>query len=92
MLGFTLLVLLHFLVDPPHSYEAWRSWVGDLGVSGAAVVFVAALLVHAWVGLRDVTLDYVTPLAARVVVLSLVAATLLAVAAFAFRILLLAHG
>lgn len=92
MLGFTVFVLVHFLVDPPHSYDAWRSWVGNIGVGMASGVFFAALLAHAWVGLRDVTLDYVASLAARVAVLSLIAAALLAVAAFAFRTLLLAHG
>ena len=92
MLIFTLFVLVHFLVEPPHSYDAWRGWVGHIGVSAASGVFIAALLAHAWVGLRDVTLDYVAPLAARVAVLSLIAATLVGLAAFAFRILFLAHG
>jgi succinate dehydrogenase / fumarate reductase membrane anchor subunit len=61
-------------------------------VSLPAVLFVAALLTHAWVGLRDVTLDYVAPLAARIASLSLVALALLAVAAWFVRILLLARG
>jgi succinate dehydrogenase / fumarate reductase membrane anchor subunit len=92
MLGFIVFGLVHFLVDPPHSYEAWRGWVGNTGVSVAAVLFVAALLTHAWVGLRDVTLDYVAPLAARIATLSLIAAALLAVGAWAVRILLLGRG
>ena len=92
MLSFIVFVLAHFLVDPPRSYEAWRSWVASPGVCMAAVLFVTALLTHAWVGLRDVTLDYVAPLAARVATLSLIAAALVAVAALAFRILLLARG
>lgn len=92
MLGFMVVVLAHFLVDPPRSYEAWRSWVASPGVGMAAVLFVAALSTHAWVGLRDVTLDYVAPLAARVAALSLIAAALMASAAWTIRILLLARG
>ncbi|MEO7762543.1 MAG: succinate dehydrogenase, hydrophobic membrane anchor protein [Casimicrobiaceae bacterium] len=92
MLGFIVFVLVHFLVDPPRSYEAWRSSVTNPGVSVAAVIFVAALLTHAWVGLRDVTLDYVAPLAARIATLSLIALALLAVAAWSVWILLLARG
>lgn len=92
MLGFIVFVLLHFLIDPPRSYEAWQSWVGHPGVGVAAAVFVAALLMHAWVGLRDVTLDYVAPLAARTSALALIAAALVALAAFALRSLLIAHG
>ena len=65
MLLFLAFVLVHFLVDPPHSYDAWR----------------------AWVGLRDVTLDYVNPLGARVAVLALIALALVGAAAWIFRIL-----
>jgi succinate dehydrogenase / fumarate reductase membrane anchor subunit len=92
MLGFIVFVLTHFLVDPPRSYEAWRGWVASPGVSMAAVLFVAALFTHAWVSLRDVTLDYVAPLAARVTALTLIATALLAAAAWSVRILLLARG
>lgn len=92
MLGFMVFLLVHFLVEAPASYEAWRTWMRCAPVSVSAGLFVAALLAHAWVGLRDVTLDYVASLAARVAVLSLIAATLVAVAVFAFRILFLAHG
>lgn len=92
MLGFVVFVLLHFLVAPPHAYDAWRSWVGKPGVSVSFVVFVVALLTHAWVGLRDVTLDYVSPLAPRIAVLSSIAVGLFVVAAWAVRILLLVQG
>jgi len=92
MLGFIVFVLVHFLVDPPRSYEAWRSWVSNPGFGLAAVLFVAALLTHAWVGLRDVTLDYVAPLAARIATLSLIALSLLVVAAWTVRILWLVRG
>ncbi|AMM24489.1 hypothetical protein AX767_09090 [Variovorax sp. PAMC 28711] len=83
MLVFIGFVLAHFLVDPPGSYQAWRSWVGYPGVSVATFVFFAALLTHAWVGLRDVTLDYVKPLAARVAVLALIALGLMTLHAMA---------
>lgn len=87
MLLFIGFVLAHFLVDPPGSYQAWRSWVGHPGVSVAMFLFFAALLAHAWVGLRDVTLDYVKPLAARVGVLALIALALIGAGTWIFRIL-----
>ena len=87
MLGFIVFALVHFLVEPPHSYEAWRGWMANPGVGVADVLFVAALLMHAWVGLRDVALDYIAPLAARIVVLSLIAVALLASGAWTVRIL-----
>jgi succinate dehydrogenase / fumarate reductase membrane anchor subunit len=87
MLAFIGFVLAHFLVDPPRSYQAWQSWVGHPGVNVAAFLFFVALLTHAWVGLRDVTLDYIKPLAARVAVLTLIALALLGAGAWIFRIL-----
>lgn len=87
MLLFLAFVLVHFLVDPPHSYNAWRAWIGQPAVGTAAPLFFAALLVHAWVGLRDVTLDYVKPLGLRIAVLALIALALLGAAAWIFRIL-----
>jgi succinate dehydrogenase / fumarate reductase membrane anchor subunit len=56
------------------------------------MVFFAALLLHAWVGLRDVVLDYIKPLALRVGVLALLGFALLAVAMWAGRILFIAFG
>jgi len=92
MLAFIGFVLAHFLVDPPASYEGWRSWAGEPGVGIAACLFSVALLAHAWVGLRDVTLDYVKPLATRITVLTLIALALLGTGLWIFRILWLGRA
>ncbi len=87
MLVFIGFVLVHFLLDRPTSYDAWRGWVAHPGVSVGVFLFFASLLTHAWVGLRDVVLDYVGPLAARIAALSLIALCLLAALAWVVRIL-----
>lgn len=92
MLAFIGFMLAHFLFDPPDSYGAFGVWVSNPGVGVTALLFFAALLVHAWVGLRDVTLDYVKPLAARVAVLALIAIALLGAGAWVFRILWLVRA
>lgn len=92
MLLFIVYLLAHFIVDPPRSYLEWHSWIMSLGVRIAAFVFFAALLAHAWVGLRDVMLDYVHPLAVRVSALALLIGGLLAIAGWIARILLLGRG
>ncbi|MEP6965387.1 MAG: succinate dehydrogenase, hydrophobic membrane anchor protein [Polaromonas sp.] len=88
MLGFSLFLLFHFAVDAPHSYEAWRGWILDTPVLIATALFFVALLLHAWVGLRDVALDYVKPLALRVGVLAALAFGLAGLALWMLRILL----
>lgn len=87
MLFFIVFLLAHFALDPPHSYPAWRQWMLSPSVSIAASVFWAALLVHAWIGVRDVTLDYVRPVALRVLVLALLGLGLIGAGAWVLRIL-----
>jgi succinate dehydrogenase / fumarate reductase membrane anchor subunit len=71
-------------VAPPPTVEAWRAWVLSTPVALATGLFFLALLLHAWVGVRDVVLDYVGPAWLRVAVLS---AVLLALAAQALWVL-----
>jgi succinate dehydrogenase / fumarate reductase, membrane anchor subunit len=91
MLFFIVLFLIHFLVDPPHSYPAWHGWMMSSGVSIGTAVFFAALLAHAWVGIRDVILDYVHSIALRVCVLVLLGFVLTATGVWAMRILWMEH-
>jgi succinate dehydrogenase membrane anchor subunit len=92
MLFFVVFLIFHFLLDPPRSYQAWHSWMRDPRVSAGALVFFAALFLHTWVGVRDVVMDYVHPVALRVVALSLLSFSLIAMAAWVARILLMGHG
>lgn len=92
MLSFIAFILVHFMVDRPLSYEAWHGWMMSRGVSVATAVFFAALLAHAWVGLRDVIMDYVHPLALRVCALALLGVGLAAMGAWVVRILWMRNG
>lgn len=92
MFLFILFFLSHFFVDPPHDYLAWHDWIRNPGISIATFVFFSALLLHAWVGVRDVLMDYVHPLALRISALALLGFSLMAVAAWVVRILLTGYG
>ncbi|RPI48974.1 MAG: succinate dehydrogenase, hydrophobic membrane anchor protein [Betaproteobacteria bacterium] len=87
MLVFLVLTLGRCAVDPPASHEAWRNWIGTGGMRVATVLFFVGLVLHAWVGLRDVAMDYVHPLALRVALLALVGAGLAAFAAWMILVL-----
>jgi succinate dehydrogenase / fumarate reductase membrane anchor subunit len=87
MLCFIVLSLAYIVVNPPDSYAAWRAWIMSRGMSVATGTFFAALLVHAWIGLRDVVIDYVHPAAIRVGLLVFLAFGLTAIAAWVARIL-----
>jgi succinate dehydrogenase / fumarate reductase membrane anchor subunit len=92
MFLFMIFFLAHFVVDPPHSYTAWHRWMTGVSVSIVTAVFFASLLAHAWVGLRDVILDYVHAVAFRVGLLALLGLGLTALAIWVMRILWIEHA
>jgi succinate dehydrogenase / fumarate reductase membrane anchor subunit len=83
---------VQLLSDPPHSYAAWNGWMMSSSVSMATTVFFAALLAHAWVGVRDVIMDYVHPVAFRVWALALLGIGLTAMGVWVMRILWMRNG
>jgi len=68
----------HFALSPPESYIAWKAWLSSPLVSVGLALFFLSLLLHAWIGIRDVVIDYVHQLVIRLCVLSVVAITLAA--------------
>jgi succinate dehydrogenase / fumarate reductase membrane anchor subunit len=59
-------------------------------VSLGLLVFVPLLLAHAWVGIRDVLMDYVHPVGTRAVLLALFAVVFLASGLWALKAIVLA--
>lgn len=52
-------VFLFCAVSAPNlDYAGWRALFLPLGMKVAALLFVAALLAHAWIGLREIFIDY----------------------------------
>jgi succinate dehydrogenase / fumarate reductase membrane anchor subunit len=92
MLLFIVFFLAHLVVNPPHSYQAWHGWMMSSSVSIVTTVFFATLLAHAWVGLRDVILDYVHTMVFRVGLLVLLGFGLTAIGVWVVRILWMRHG
>jgi succinate dehydrogenase / fumarate reductase membrane anchor subunit len=88
---FFVYLIAHWLVAPPADYAAWHAWVGHPVMSTALLIFVLALLLHAWVGMRDILIDYVQPTGLRVGLLAVVGLGLVACALWATVVLLLAR-
>ena len=91
MLLFMVWALGCFAVEAPHSYAAWHARMTSTWVLITTALFFLALLLHAWVGLRDVVLDYVKPLGLRVGVMAALAFVLIGLALWMLNILLLAR-
>ena len=65
MAAFLPAFLLQAAVQGPLDYASWRGLFQPLPVKAAVLLFVAALLLHAWIGLREICIDYLHPLAIR---------------------------
>ena len=80
-------ILLRLMLAPPADQQVLQDWMSSLGMWLATAVFIILLLLHAWVGVRDVVLDYVRPAALRLLVLAAVLAFLLACGLWALAVL-----
>lgn len=86
--GFMVWLLARLAIAAPADYAAWKGWLAAGGVRLAFALFFLSVLVHAWVGMRSVFLDYLKPLWVRFVAQLLLAFGLLALAFWAVQILL----
>lgn len=59
-------LILHFVFDAPGSHAELVAWVTHPVVAIALILLVPVVLAHAWVGIRDVLIDYVHILGLRV--------------------------
>jgi succinate dehydrogenase / fumarate reductase membrane anchor subunit len=69
-----VVALLVLLLSFPSSYEGWKALFATTWVRIFSLVTILALLLHAWVGMRDFWMDYVKPVWLR---LSLHVATII---------------
>jgi succinate dehydrogenase / fumarate reductase membrane anchor subunit len=51
----------------PIDYDAWAGIFAPLGMKIATLIAFVALAYHAWIGMRNVWMDYVRPTAVRMV-------------------------
>ena len=53
------------LVCPPQHFEQWRALFGNQTMRIATFIFFISLFWHAWIGVRDILMDYVKPTGVR---------------------------
>ncbi len=56
---YCVIALIRFLVLQPNYYEAWVDFFQPWWWRLASLLFWMSLLIHAWLGMRDVFKDYV---------------------------------
>ena len=88
MAGFVVYAIIYISLLPVRDHAAWQAWFATGYVRIAWALFMASVLIHAWVGMRSIYLDYLHPLWLRISVTLLTAFGLLALGLWAAQILL----
>lgn len=76
----------------PDSYVEWRGLFAGSGFNLATLGLFAALLSHAWVGARDIIVDYVHPDGWRFALLAMLGLVLVLCGLWVLRVLLAVSG
>ena len=87
MAAYVVLLVGSLLVCSPGTYEEWRALFAPQWMRLATLVFFLSLFWHAWIGMRDILMDYVQATAVRLGLQVVVILLLVAYAAWAVQIL-----
>jgi len=87
MAAFTVLMVIVLLSGGPITYTSWKALFANGWIRFACLLFVVSMLLHAWVGVRDIVMDYVKPAGIRLALHVLVIMALVGYAGWAVQIL-----
>jgi len=79
MAVYTVILLVVLIGGVPITYPVWKDLFAQGWMRVATLLFAASLAWHAWVGMRDILMDYVKPAGVR---LTLEVAVLLVTAGY----------
>ena len=65
MAAYSVILAVVFFVGAPLTYGVWRDLFAQGWMRVATLLFAFSLAWHAWVGMRDILMDYVKPTAVR---------------------------
>lgn len=85
---FAVVMALIVWTHQPLDYAQWVALFAQPWLQISLSLFTVALLFHAWIGLRDVILDYIHPIWIKMLVMSAVVLMLLASGFWFLRALL----
>lgn len=83
----TVIFVVVVTLVAPHSFESWRAIFASDFIKFVALLFCVSLFYHAWIGVRDILMDYVKPDGLRLVLMIATAALLVGYTGWALGIL-----
>ena len=87
MVLFTIILLVDYLITGSATYEGWSSLFSNQFMKLLTLLTFLSLFYHAWIGMRDIWMDYIKPVSVRLTLQVLTVLFLVACAAYAVQIL-----
>ena len=87
MAVFTLAVIVQVLLPGEMGYDRWSGMFSRQWMKVLTFTVVVALIVHVWVGMRDIWMDYVKPVGVRLTLQALTIVWLVGCAGWAVQVL-----
>jgi succinate dehydrogenase / fumarate reductase membrane anchor subunit len=87
MVLFVLFVVVDLLLQPRVDYDVWTRLFSNNITRSFALLFLLSLFYHAWIGVRDIVMDYIKPASVRLIVHVSVILALLMYAIWSVQIL-----
>jgi len=84
---YTVILLVSFLTTSDFSYAGWAGLFARQWFKIATFVTLLTMFYHVWVGMRDIWMDYVKPVIARLLLQSATIVWLIGCAGYAAQIL-----
>ena len=84
---FTLLLLVQVLLPGPLGYDKWAGIFSAQWMKVLSFVVILSLLYHAWVGMRDIWMDYIKPMGLRLLLQVFTLVWLIGCAGWAVQVL-----
>ena len=84
---FSLAVIVQVLLPGEMGYDKWSGIFSRQWMKALTFVVILSLLVHVWVGMRDILMDYVKPVSMRLTLQVVTVVWLVGCAGWAVQIL-----
>lgn len=77
MVAYTLFMVAYVLLHPHLGYDQWTALFSSQVMRTFSLLFLLAVFLHAWIGVRDVVMDYVSSAGMRLAIYVVVILALL---------------
>lgn len=74
---YSVFIVVYLLLQPRFDYDTWIEMFSSQTIRTLTLLFLLSLYYHAWIGVRDIVMDYVKPASIRLVIHVLVVLALL---------------